>query len=82
VVVDVHAAAESRQCYCWLALTSIRNLLSCIDKDIDDVPASGPAPVMIRLEEWLIIGADYERLTYEMELAPEIVAQLGEGGSL
>lgn len=46
------------------------------DEDINDVPASGPAPVMIRLEEWLIIGADYERLTYEMELAPEIVAQL------
>jgi len=45
-------------------------------KDINDVPASGPAPVMLRLEEWLVIGTDYERLSTEMESDAAIVRQL------
>ncbi|KAG1662465.1 hypothetical protein FOA52_009673 [Chlamydomonas sp. UWO 241] len=44
--------------------------------DINEVPASGPAPVILRHEEWLVIGTDYERLSTEMESDAAIVKQL------
>lgn len=46
-------------------------------KDINEVPASGPAPVMIRFDDWLVIGSDYERMSFEMEADAAMVKQLG-----
>lgn len=53
---------------------------SCIaaGKDINKVPASGPAPVIIRFDDWMVIGSDYERLSFEMETDAPMVKQLGE----
>lgn len=42
------------------------------------MPASGPAPVIIRFDDWMVIGSDYERLSFEMETDAPMVKQLGE----
>ena len=49
-------------------------------KDINAVPASGPAPAILRFEDWLTIVPDYERLTTVMEADPVMTKKLG--GSL
>ena len=49
-------------------------------KDIKAVPASGPAPAILRFEDWLTIVPDYERLTTVMEADPVMTKKLG--GSL
>ena len=42
------------------------------------MPASGPAPVIIRFDDWMVIGSDYERLSFEMETDAPMVKQLGK----
>lgn len=46
--------------------------------DINSVPASGPSPVMIRFEDWLVLGPDYEHTTTVMEKDPVMVKALGK----
>ena len=51
-------------------------------KNISLVPASGPAPVVVRLEEWFTLVPEYERLSAVMEQDAAMVKQLGEGAWL
>eukprot|EP00195_Chlamydomonas_chlamydogama_P009547 CAMPEP_0202895500 /NCGR_PEP_ID=MMETSP1392-20130828/4679_1 /ASSEMBLY_ACC=CAM_ASM_000868 /TAXON_ID=225041 /ORGANISM="Chlamydomonas chlamydogama, Strain SAG 11-48b" /LENGTH=453 /DNA_ID=CAMNT_0049580525 /DNA_START=68 /DNA_END=1426 /DNA_ORIENTATION=+ len=46
-------------------------------KDIKTVPASGPAPVMLRLQDWLTIIPDYEAKSIQMEQDGPMKKQLG-----
>ena len=46
-------------------------------KKVTDVPASGPAPVILRLEEWLVMVPEYNRLSIQMEKDEPMKKQLG-----
>ena len=46
-------------------------------KKITDVPASGPAPVILRLEDWLVLVPEYDRLSIQMEKDEPMKKQLG-----
>jgi len=45
-------------------------------KNISDVPASGPAPVLLRLDDWLTITPDYELASARMEADAAMKKQL------
>ncbi|DBA81022.1 TPA: hypothetical protein ACH3X2_007228 [Trebouxia sp. C0005] len=44
---------------------------------LTNVPGSGPAPVMMRLAEWIKVTPDWERLTAHIEADPESKEKLG-----
>lgn len=44
---------------------------------LTDVPGSGPAPVMMRVDEWKKVTPDWERLTAHIEADPESKEKLG-----
>ncbi|KAK9816540.1 hypothetical protein WJX72_001729 [[Myrmecia] bisecta] len=45
--------------------------------DLNDVPGTGPAPVMLRIQELIKITPDWERLTAHIEADPESKEKLG-----
>jgi hydroxyproline O-arabinosyltransferase len=44
---------------------------------LQSIPNTGPAPVLMRAAEWLRVAPDWERLTAQIEAAPEAKAKLG-----
>ncbi|GAX81923.1 hypothetical protein CEUSTIGMA_g9351.t1 [Chlamydomonas eustigma] len=46
-------------------------------KNIATVPASGPAPAILRFDEWMVIGTDYEKASATMEADEAMKKRLG-----
>lgn len=46
-------------------------------KKVTDVPASGPAPVLLRFDDWMVLVPEYNRLSIEMEKDEPMKKQLG-----
>ncbi|KAL3161193.1 hypothetical protein ABBQ38_009560 [Trebouxia sp. C0009 RCD-2024] len=44
---------------------------------LGDVPGSGPAPVLMRVDEWIKVTPEWERLTAHIEADPKSKEQLG-----
>lgn len=45
--------------------------------NITDIPPSGPAPVLMRFDEWMVITPDYVRLSAQMEADAAMKKALG-----
>ena len=49
-------------------------------KNISNVPASGPAPVLLRLDDWFVLVPEYEELSARMEADTVMTNKLGACG--